>query len=147
MQTSNPEYIVLQMALNIAEPWTIMDVRVNNEEKIMDIYLNFKRGTKFTCSHCGYQNAKVHDIVHPDRTWRHLNFWENKTILHARIPRTKCESCNRILTIHVDWSRPGSRFTKLFELKLKQMMNEMPVAAVARLIDEQDTRLRRIFHL
>ncbi|WP_152641491.1 transposase family protein, partial [Caldibacillus thermoamylovorans] len=34
--------------------------------------------------------------------WRHLNFWQYKTILHARMPRVKCESCGKIRTVVID---------------------------------------------
>jgi transposase len=75
-----------------------------------------------------------------------MDFWQYTTILHARLPRVKCEQCNLIRTIKVDWSRPGSGFTWLFETELMQLMKEMPVAAVSRKVREHDTRLWRVFH-
>ena len=80
------------------------------------------------------------------RSWRHLDFWQFKTYLHARIPRIHCGVCDKIRTVHVDWSRPKAGFTWMFEAEVMQLMKEMPVAAVARKVDEHDTRLWRIFH-
>ncbi|MFK4996901.1 transposase family protein [Bacillus sp. N9] len=84
MNDFNQEYSVFQKALNIEDPWYVIDYELNTKDLILDIYLDFKRGAKFTCSHCGHSQAKVHDILDDDRSWRHLNFWQYKTILHAR---------------------------------------------------------------
>ncbi|WP_062350066.1 ISL3 family transposase [Bacillus kwashiorkori] len=146
MRDFNQEYSVFQKALGIEDPWYVIDYELNQNDYILDIYLDFRRGSEFVCTHCGHPQAKVHDIVNDDRTWRHLNFWQYQTILHARLPRTKCNLCNKIRTIHVEWSRPGAGFTWFFESELMQLMKEMPVATVARKVGEHDTRLWRVFH-
>ena len=146
MEDFNQEYSVFQKALNIEDPWYVVDYELDPKELILDVYLDFKRGAEFVCSHCGHPHAKVHDILDDDRTWRHLDFWQYQTILHARLPRTKCDLCKKIRTIHVDWSRPGAGFTWFFESEVMQLMKEMPVAAVARKVGEHDTRLWRVFH-
>jgi len=33
----------------------------------------------------------VHDTI--ERTWRHLNFFQFKTYIHCRVPRTECKDC------------------------------------------------------
>ena len=49
--------------------------------------------------------------------------------------------------IAVPWARPGSGFTLLFEAYAMTLVRHMPVAAVARLVGEHDTRMWRIvFH-
>lgn len=146
MQNFEHEYNIFQKALNIKAPWYVIDYELLQKEKILNIYLDFKRGAKFVCPHCGQPNASVHDIVNDDRSWRHLDFWQFKTYLHARIPRIHCGVCDKIRTVHVDWSRPKAGFTWMFEAEVMQLMKEMPVAAVARKVDEHDTRLWRIFH-
>ncbi|MEX2104073.1 MAG: ISL3 family transposase, partial [Bacilli bacterium] len=79
-------------------------------------------------------------------TWRHLDFFQYQTILHARFPRILCHSCKKILTVQVDWARPQAAFTWFFDSYVMSLMKEMPVNAVARLVKEHDTRLWRIFH-
>ncbi|WP_335871554.1 helix-turn-helix domain-containing protein [Bacillus sp. 2205SS5-2] len=76
-----------------------------------------------------------------DRTWRHLDFWQYQTLLYARMPRVKCESCRKIRTVKIDWARPGTGFSLLFDYHVLSLMVEMPVAAVARKVGEHDTRL------
>lgn len=142
----NQEFSVFQSALKIEEPWYVTDYELNQKDQILDVYLDFKRGAKFACPHCGGSHTKVHDIVDDDRTWRHLNFWQYTTYLHARHPRVKCDQCGKIRTVIVDWSRQSSGFTWFFEAEVMELMKEMPVAAVARKVGEHDTRLWRVFH-
>ena len=142
----NQEFSVFQNALKIEDPWYVIDYELNQKDQILDVYLDFKRGATFACPHCGGAHAKVHDIVDADRTWRHLNFWQYTTYLHARHPRVKCDLCGKIRTVIVDWSRQSSGFTWFFEAEVIELMKEMPVAAVARKVGEHDTRLWRVFH-
>ena len=44
------------------------------------------------------------------------------------------------------WARPDSGFTLLFEAMVMTMVSAMPVKAVARIVDEHDTRLWRVVH-
>jgi transposase len=59
--------------------------------------------------------------------------------------RVRCDACG-IKMVAVPWARPDSGFTLLFEALLMTMVPAMPVAAVARIVGEHDTRLRRVMH-
>lgn len=146
MSDAVEKFAMFESALRIEEPWKVMDYKFHLEKKEFHIYLNFNRGAKFHCPSCG-NLTNIHDIVLADRVWRHLDFWDYKTYIHARIPRTKCHICKKVLTVAVNWARPRSGFTKLFEKKVTELMEEMSVAAVARKVGEHDTRLWRIYHL
>jgi transposase len=82
----NQEFSVYQNALKIEDPWYVIDYELNQKDQILDVY-----STSNVVLHCGGSHAKVHDIVDDDRTWRHLNFWQYTTYLHARHPRVKCD--------------------------------------------------------
>lgn len=135
----------LQETLEIESPWFVSGHEFNRAEGQIHVYLNFKRGDTFSCPVCNSTGNKVYDVVNEDRTWRHLDLFQFKTFLHARQPRIDCNSCNKITTIQVDWARPRSGFTWLFESFVMSLMKEMPVAAVARIVREHDTRLWRVF--
>lgn len=139
MKDFQKELNVFQEALNIEQPWYVRSHLFDHKYEILHIYLDFPRGSKFMCSYCGAHNQSVHDIVDENRTWRHLDFWEYKTYLHARLPRTKCKQCGKTRTVHVEWSRPKNHFTWKFETHVLSLMKEMPVAAVAREVREHDT--------
>jgi len=61
------------------------------------------------------------------------------------VPRVSCKGCG-IKRVLVPWARPDSGFTLLFEALVMAMVQAMPVAVVARMIDEWDTRLWRVIH-
>ena len=136
---------LFQMALGILPPWFVDRCIFDVSEKRLDIYIDFKRGGEFTCFGCGREGCKSYDTV--DKTWRHLNFFEHVTYIHARVPRTNCDDCG-IGMVAVPWARAGSGFTLLFEAFIMTLARDMPVNAIARLVKEHDTRLWRLleFH-
>lgn len=145
MNDFQEKYNVFQSALEIPEPWYVFHHELAKKEKTLHIYIEYRSGAEFSCPNCGNTSCKVHDILDQDRTWRHLDFWQYRTILHARMPRVKCESCGKILTVEIDWARPGAGLSLFFEHHVMSLMVEMPVNAVARKVGEHDTRLWRVF--
>ena len=143
MEKMREDLDMFQLALGIEEPWYVSYRELDIKQSLLHVGLNFRRGAEFACPECG-KACKVFDIVNEDRTWRHLNFWQYQTILHARLPRIKCLACGKVLTVQVEWSRPQAGFTWLFEGYVMELMKEMPVAAVAREVNEHDTRLWRV---
>ena len=61
------------------------------------------------------------------------------------MPRIRC-AAGGIKTVTVPWAQPDSGFTLLFEALVMTMVSAMPVAAVARIVGEHDTRLWRVIH-
>ena len=55
---------------------------------------------------------KRHDAR--QRAWRHLDFFEYRTMLTAEVPRMKCpeHGCHQV---RVPWSEERSRYTRLSE--------------------------------
>lgn len=129
--------------LELEEPWIIKDISLNQKEWQIDIYLDFKIGSTFPCPVCQKDSCKVHDTTM--KTWRHLNIFQYKTYLHARVPRVKCPDHGTHL-VDVPWTRKGSGFTLLFERFVMSLISLMPVASAARILDEWDTRIWRIAH-
>jgi transposase len=83
----------------------------------------------------------VHDLV--EKRWRHLNFFQYECELVARVPRCRCEE-HGVRQVEVPWARPGTGFTLMFEALVMLLCQQMPVADVAELLSEQDTRLWRV---
>lgn len=137
------ELDMYQVALGIGEPWYVSYRELNTETSTLHVGLNFRRGAEFACPTCG-KACKVFDVVNENRTWRHMDFWQYHTELHARLPRVKCLPCGTVLTVDVDWARPKAGLTWQFEAYVMELMKDMPVAAVARKVNEHDTRLWRV---
>ena len=115
------------LALGLSKPWEVVDLKFSKEDGRLDLWIDFAKGAKFPCPSCPEtKEGDVHDTL--DRTWRHLNFFQYETYLHARVPRIQCGSCG-VKQVEVPWARPGSGFTLLFELLVLSLSREMSVAA------------------
>lgn len=132
------------LALGITPPWHVKVAEFSADSGQLDLYLDFKRGARFSCPSCGAVGAKPYDTT--EDTWRHMNFFQYKTYLHARVPRVECPQGCGVKLVAVAWARPDSGFTQLFEAYLMILLREMPVATVAELVGEHDTRLWRVLH-
>lgn len=132
---------LFRAALGLAEPWVVSKIDFSDEQHQLDIYLDFPAASRFPCP----QRKAPRGVYDSDeRTWRHLNFFQHKTFLHARQPRIDCPE-HGVKTVEVPWSRPGSGFTLLMEaFILVLVQGGMTAAQAARLIDEHDTRLWRV---
>ena len=134
---------LLQLALGVAPPWTVVSSDFDTVARRLDIYIDFTAGSRFACPSCGAADCPAHDTE--QMTWRHLNFFQHQAYLHARVPRVRCVKCG-VKKVSVPWAREGGGFTLLFEALVMAMVSAMPVNAVARLVGEHDTRLWRVIH-
>ncbi len=75
---------LFEAALNIEPPFFIKDIRFDMERNRLDIYIDFKRGSTFIYNG---EVCKAYDTK--EKQWRHLNFFEYKCYLNARVPRIK----------------------------------------------------------
>ncbi len=89
--------------LGLSDPWIVTGSSIEDGE--LHIKVDFNRGSRF-------DGLAVHDSV--DRSWRHLNFWQYPTYIHARVPRV-IERGRQGVAGRGSWARPGSGFTALFE--------------------------------
>ena len=134
---------LLQQALGLPPPWTVVDAQFDAEAHRLDIEIDFAPGSRFACPTCGAADCPAYDTE--QMTWRHLNFFQHQAYLNARVPRVRCEKCG-VKKIAAPWARPDSGFTLLFEAMVMTMVSAMPVKAVARIVGEHDTKLWRVVH-
>lgn len=132
---------LFQLALGLASPWQVEGIEFSISEQRLDLHLNFPAGSRFACPECG-KPCGVYDTE--ERTWRHLNFFQYETYLHARQPRIQCDA-HKVRTVELPWARPGAGFTLLFEaLVMVLAQNGMTPYAISRLVGEYDTLIWRI---
>jgi len=132
---------MFEVALGIEKPLYIKETRFEQAAGELHIEIDFKKGSRFNCSECGEVDCKVHDTE--QKTWQHLHFWQYKTFLHLRTPRTKCDKCGSRIWVP-PWGRKSSGFTLLFEAFTVALAKEMPISKVAEIMGEWDTRIWRI---
>jgi len=132
---------LFQVALGLMPPWMVDHCTFDQTAGRLDIHLDFPRGSVFACPVCQAANCKAYDT--DTLTWRHLNFFQHQTFLHARTPRVDCPKCG-VHRVAVPWARPDSGFTLLFEALVLMLAKSMPILALARFVNEHDTLIWRI---
>lgn len=132
---------IFSQALNIQKPWIIAQIEFKKDARRLDIWVDFDRGTKFSCPECSEDDCIVHDTV--EKEWRHLDFFQYQAYIHCRVPRVICNKCG-IRIIEVPWSRRSSGFTSLFEAMIVLMAQDMQISQIGEKVQETDTRLWRI---
>lgn len=132
---------LFQLALGIQDPWLVQDVVFSNEQGRLDIHLSHRKGALFPCPSC-QQSLTAYDVV--QRTWKHLNFFQYETYLHASVPRVHCRPCAGTKNVVVPWARPESGFTLLFEAFAMELARAMALSTAGQIVGEHDTRLMRI---
>jgi len=132
---------LFQLALGLQPPWQVVASDFDAAENRLEISLDFPSGATFDCPDCQTAGCKAYDTE--SKTWRHLNFFQHRAYLTARVPRIKCPNCG-IKTVAVPWARPRSGFTLLFEAYILSLAAAMPVHTIANMVSENDTRLWRI---
>ena len=135
---------LFETALGINQPWFIKNVTFDEEVKQLDIYIDFKPGSTFfyedpKLSISG--NFKAYDTV--TKKWKHLNFFEHETYLHARVPRIKTDD-NKIRKIKVPWEGINSGFTLLFEAFILQLSRHLPVNVISKIAKVSNYKIWRI---
>lgn len=132
------------MALGLNKPWEITNVEfeeVSSGVRELHIHIDFERGYKFKSNNG--ESSTAYDTV--NKSWQHLNFFQHRCYLHARVPRIKSKD-GKVNIVEVPWARPGSGFTLMFEAYAMLLIeSEMPVSKVSRTIGVTAPRVWRVF--
>ena len=127
-------------ALGLGRQWRVAECRFEGEPKRLELRLQHVPGEHFECPQCKAL-CGVHDTL--ERRWRHLNFFQYRCELVAKVPRTWCRK-DGVHQVQVPWAREGSGFTLLMEALVMCLSAQMPVDGIADLLQESDTRLWRV---
>ncbi|MDF2962879.1 MAG: hypothetical protein K0S39_4614 [Paenibacillus sp.] len=85
---SKEEHVIFELfkvALQVEAPWELKEILFNDKKQAWTLYMDFERGAELICPVCG-TSAKAYDAQL--KQWRHLDFWEWKTFMHVRVPRS-----------------------------------------------------------
>lgn len=84
--------------LGIKAPWMLVDAKVQKTNLVIDVYIDFERGTKFPCPCCG--------VSAPLKA----SFIRKFHILNLPIQYLKHESTRT--DVYIGWAMAGVRITK-----------------------------------
>lgn len=143
------------VALQLEYPWKVSKVEFipdKDDPKMMTLHITiaFERGAKFIFYNEDGSvwvdasgkpiETTAHDTV--ERTWQHLNFFQYKTYIHAKMPKVS-DGEGHCPTVKAPWARKNSGFTLLFEVWVMELAKHLPVSVVAKLVGVRDKRLWR----
>jgi transposase len=137
-----PEKLFHQM-LGLGNEWQVIDCRFDENN---GVFLQIKETpglwTKVQCPKCaGAVTCHDHTEV---LEWRHLNVFEHHCHIKANLPRSRCARCQTVQRVTPPWEGLSKHFTRAFEAYILLLAREMPMARVARVVGETDTRLWRL---
>ena len=104
------EDILAKLLLQNNDDWEIGDVTCDDSMEEIHITLKYRHGT----IKIEGKEFPIFDFRH-ERSWRHLDMWQYKTILDARVPRYR--EGNEVKSVPVPWAMPNSRMSWLMEKK------------------------------
>jgi len=113
--------------LGLTSPWGVEKVELKLTEGEIHVWVGLPPKQHWVCPDC-LERAPIHD--HRKRVWRHLDTFQYRTLLHARIPRLNCPT-HGVRQLRVPWAEDSSRFTALFEAFAIDWMKQAPISAVA----------------
>ena len=131
---------LFEAALGIAAPWSVKSVEFDEGARVLSVLVDFEPGTHFAIA--GHEGThSVHDTV--TKTYRHLNFFQHECHLRVRTPRVKLPS-GSVRLVEPDFAGRLSGFTLLFEALVLMLAQQMPFAAVARIVGESAYRVMEV---
>jgi len=129
--------------IQIQAPWYISKIDLQKSNKVIDISVDFIKGSKFCCKDCN-SSCSAYDKV--ERRWRYLDWFEHRCYLNIKIPRTDCVSCGVKIVSSIPWGRLGSHYSYFFEEKILRLSREMTMSGLSKELGEPDNNLWRVFH-
>ena len=111
MEFIDAKQILEKILLALDTKWKVSNVGTNEREENIYVKLSYlpdyveDTGVRYPI----YDRSKV-------RKWRHLDLWQHKTFLFAKLPRYQDDKGN-FKTVSVPWAAEYERMTELLEKK------------------------------
>jgi len=121
-----------EQILGIPSPWSVERVELKLEEEEVHVFLEHPQQSVWRCAQCGRECA-LYDHT-PERSWRHLDTCQYRTLLHADPPRANCPE-HGVHAVRLPWAEPHSRFTLLFERLAIDWLQAASQTAVAKRLE------------
>jgi transposase len=121
---------LFEAALGVEAPWYVSGTEFDGSRRQLTIKIDFVAGSRFAHPDTPGKHS-VHDTQ--TKRYRHLNFFQHDCFLEVRVPRVKLPD-GRVALVQPGWAGKLSGFTLLFEALVLMLCQQMPFAAVSRLV-------------
>ena len=128
-------------ALMVEQPWFVNQIKFDQQAGTLEIWIDFERGSTFYYKDEALEvNGlfKAYDTV--EKSWRHLNFFQYKCILHAWIPRVDLGN-GKVRLVKAPWEGISAGFTLIFEAFILELIRMMPVHQICQLMEIEDHKV------
>jgi transposase len=130
--------------LGLGLNWEVAESRFERESGTVFLEIR-EKPELWEAARCPKDGGLVFCYDHTEvLTWRHLNVFQHRCEITCRLPRGKCRQCGHVFRVRPPWEGLSFHFTKEFEAFALLLMREMPMAKVAEVTAESDTRLWRL---
>src|SRR5712671_9968 len=130
--------------LGLGLNWEVTESRFDPQNGTVVLQLQERAGL-WDLQRCPKDGGLVFCYDHTEElVWRHLNVFQHRCEIRCRLPRGRCRQCGHIYRVRPPWEGLSLHFTKEFEAYGLLLMREMPMAKVAEVMGESDTRLWRM---
>ncbi|MGH2618399.1 MAG: ISL3 family transposase [Thermomicrobiales bacterium] len=113
--------------LGLEQPWSVEAVELRLAAGEVHIRVVRASAAPLSCPSCG-KVAPGYD--QRPRSWRHLDTFQYRTLIHAQVPRVDCPE-HGVRQIAVPWAEANARVTALFERLIIDWLAAASLAAVA----------------
>lgn len=103
--------VLEKILLPVSSGWVLDNVTVDEKEKAINVTVKYCSDTILIND----GSFSIYDL-RPEREWRHLDLWEYKTFIKARVPRYKTV-LGEVKSLEVPWADAYERMTLLLEKK------------------------------
>ena len=129
------------IAIGIQNPWIIKNIELDLQSEELNIEVDFVKGSTF--KYIDEETGEIGEFKAYDtseKTWRHMNFFQYRCYIHARIPRV-CLGNGKIRQVKAPWEGSAFGFTLLFEALILQLAKAMTVHQICKMIGETDQKV------
>ena len=136
--------MLFHQLLGLGQEWQVSQSRFEAESGTVYLEIEERSGL-WLATRCPHDGGAVFCYDHTESlSWRHLNIFQHRCEITCRLPRGKCRQCGHVFRVRPPWEGLSMHFTKEFEAYALLLLREMPVAKVAQITGEKDTRLWRM---
>lgn len=130
--------------LGLGLNWEVRESRFDREQGTVILEIK-ETEALWDSQRCPKDGGLVFCYDHTEElVWRHLNVFQHNCEIHCRLPRGKCRQCGQVFRVRPPWEGLSMHFTKEFEASALLLIREMPMAKVAEVTGQSDTRLWRM---